>query len=163
VRLRVAVLPSEPAQVNRAPIDARWRSRLEAFNRNPFCLKSLCQLDRRRLTRSSSWYLGLESLVDLAAQEGPGSHDHAARLNPFPLSGDDSPHSSLLYQKFRHCALRERQLLLSLEDLTHRAPIESAIALRPRTPDRRTLGAIQHPELDHRAIGCPAHHSTHRI
>ena len=44
-----------------------------------------------------------------------------------------------------------------LEQHTHRAAIQSAVALRPWRPNCRSLAPVQHPELHHRKIGGAPH------
>ena len=50
-----------------------------------------------------------------------------------------------------------------LEQRAHGAAIQAAIALRARRPDRRTLAAVQHAELQRREIGRPRHDAAERI
>jgi hypothetical protein len=45
----------------------------------------------------------------------------------------------------------------------HRSSIESPIALASRSPDRRTLTAVEHAELNHGQIRRPCHDATKRV
>src|SRR5213596_2515637 len=51
----------------------------------------------------------------------------------------------------------------ALKQLPHRAAEQCAIALRPGRPDGGALGAIEHAELDRRAIGRPPHDTAEGV
>src|SRR5881628_1127137 len=50
-----------------------------------------------------------------------------------------------------------------LEQMANSAPIQTAIALRARSPDCWPLAAVQHPELDAREVGGSPHDPAQRI
>src|SRR5256886_12567581 len=54
-------------------------------------------------------------------------------------------------------------LPISLEQRAHRAPVQRAIALCARRPHRWSLGAVEHAELNRRAIGSAAHDAAERV
>lgn len=45
----------------------------------------------------------------------------------------------------------------------HSSSVEVAIRLRPRPPHRRPLAAIEHPEVDSRAIDDPPHNAIQGV
>jgi ferredoxin len=52
---------------------------------------------------------------------------------------------------------------MPLQQRPHRTTVQRAIALRPRRSDGRSLGSIQHAELDAREIRRAPHHPTQRV
>jgi hypothetical protein len=52
---------------------------------------------------------------------------------------------------------------LPLQQETHGSSVQPAIALCPRGPHRRSLGSVQHPELNAGQVGGPTHDSTERV
>ena len=89
--------------------------------------------------------------VDAAAQERAGRDDDGARAEAPALERLDAGNrrSSVVEEQARDGALNrsQRRRAASSSD-AHRAPIQAAVALRARRPDRRPLAAVEHPELD---------------
>jgi len=60
-------------------------------------------------------------------------------------------------------SLGKFQVGLTLQHRSDRSPIESAIALGARRPDRRSLGSIQQSKLNSSPVGRPTHHPSQRV
>jgi hypothetical protein len=91
VELReLAVLPLQPAEVDRAAIDPRRGAGLEATHREPRALQLLGEMSGRRLARPPAGDAGGGADVDAAAQERAGGDDHAARAEAAPLERLDA-------------------------------------------------------------------------
>jgi hypothetical protein len=52
---------------------------------------------------------------------------------------------------------------IAFQEAPHRTSVEASIALSTRRPHRRSLGSVEHSELNPREIGCSAHYSAKRI
>ena len=90
--------------------------------------------------------------------DGPGSKAASvSRLDP----GD--PCAVGIEEQICDHALHELEGRELLEQRAHGAAVERPIALRAWRPDCRALGAIQHTELDRRAIGGAAHQTAKGI
>src|SRR5206468_2815885 len=50
-----------------------------------------------------------------------------------------------------------------LDQMPNGAAVQSTVALSARRPDRRTLAAIEHAELQHREVGRAAHDPAQRV
>src|SRR5438046_6618087 len=91
-----------------------------------------------------------------------GEH-HRARAEVAPVSGRDAGDTRAVEYETRDHPLRELDARKALEQLPHRAAEQCAIALRPGRPDGGALGAIEHAELDRRAIGRPPHDTAEGV
>ncbi len=101
--------------------------------------------------------------MDQSAQKGPGRDDDGAGRELPPLAQSNA----------RDPAVRDDQLVRLAFDHTeigglpdrglHGRGVKLAIGLSPRSPDSRTLAAVQHPELDAAGIGDPAHQTVEGI
>ena len=103
--------------------------------------------------------------MDAAAKERPGGDDDGTRSKATPVARLDSGDALAAFVEEQICdhALRELEGREALEQAAHGATVQCAIALRARSPHGGTLGAIQHAELDCRAIGGAAHETPEDI
>ena len=101
--------------------------------------------------------------MDAAPQERPGRDDDGAGAEPAPVRRLHPANPRTVEEQICDHTLRQFQGGEVLEEVAHRSPIESAVALRPGSPDRRTLGAIEHAELDRGTIGGAAHETAEGI
>ena len=97
------------------------------------------------------------------AQKRTGGQHHSPCLVAPAIRGLHARHPLTRDEQPRHRSLRKRDPRNRLQQRPHRATIQPAIALGARAPDRRTLGAVEHPELDPRAVGSPPHDPTQRV
>jgi hypothetical protein len=82
-----------------------------------------------------------------------------------PLKGLDTKYPLFIRREKESSdsALHSLESCMLLEERSDCAAVQSAIALRTRSPDSGPLAAVQHPELDHGEIGSPPHDSSQRI
>src|SRR6267378_4701272 len=161
----VAVLPLDLAPVHGAAIDARRRAGLEARYYKSNVFNHLRHLYRWLISRTARRNLGVGADVNATAEESAGCDDDGARAEAtsvFRLDPGD-PRAGLVEEQICDHPLREVEGRESLEQRAHRATIERPVALRARGPDGRALGAIQHAELNGRAIGGAAHDAAQCI
>src|SRR6267143_610182 len=161
----VAVLPLDLAPIHGAAIDARRRAGLEACYCKSNSFNHLRHLYRWLISRTARRDLGLGADVNATAEESAGCDDDGARAEAtsvFRLDPGDA-RAGLVEEQIRDHALRELEGRELLEQRAHRATIERPVALCARGPDGRALGAIQHAELNGRAIGGAAHDAAQSI
>jgi hypothetical protein len=65
--------------------------------------------------------------------------------------------------KFGYRALPEVEQRLAFQEVPYRAPVQAPVTLRPRRPDCRTFGAIEHPKLNAGSVGCSPHNPAQRV
>ena len=58
---------------------------------------------------------------------------------------------------------RSVRSVLGPQHVLHRRPVELPVRLRPRTPDRRTLAPVEHPELDAGPVRGQTHDPVERV
>jgi hypothetical protein len=82
-----------------------------------------------------------------------------------PLKGLDTKYPLFIRREKESSdsALHSLESCMLLEERSDCAAVQSAIALRTRSPNSGPLAAVQHPELDHGEIGSPPHDSSQRI
>jgi hypothetical protein len=103
--------------------------------------------------------------VDATAEEGACRDDHCTGGETAALQSFHPGYArlSLVQEQPRDRSLNGEQIPMLLEEAPDRAPVKAAIALRPGRPYRRSLAAVQHPELYAGEIGRPAHDSAKGI
>src|SRR5688572_16530571 len=103
--------------------------------------------------------------MNLPAQESPGRNDHRARGEPPAIRGLDTGDASAALVEEQICdhALAQLEGRELLEQKTNGAAIQGAIGLSAGSPDGGALRAIEHAELDSRAISGAAHNATKGI
>ena len=101
--------------------------------------------------------------MDLATQKGArGQHDRAG-VPTAAILGHDANRSAVPHDQVVHGAGHDLEVRLLGEELADRGPIERAVGLGARPTHRRSLAAVQHPELDAGAIDRARHDAVKRI
>ena len=103
------------------------------------------------------------SHVHQPIEERAGSEHHSTGSKRYSQSGGHSPHPTLLDDKAHHGILPNVELWLLVEDSAPVLHEAHAVGLGSWAPHRRPLAAVEHAELDGRAVGDDAHHATKRI
>ncbi len=166
VRHAVAGLLSELREVDRAPVDARRRARLQATLRQLQLLQARGQTLCRRIARAPGAVV-LQTHVDLAIQERPGrQHDGTAperdaRLRDGRGDAVDAVHR--LDDEVVHRLLEQPQVGLVLEPVSDGRLVEDAIRLRTRRPHGRPFRTVQDAELDARLVRRRRHRAAERV
>ena len=119
--------------------------------------------DGRQIARPTGGDLRVGAEVNPPPQKRSGSEDHGARANAAPVCRHDARRASAVQEQFAHHPLGELEGREALEQRSHGAPVQCAIALGARGPHGRALGAIEHPELNGGSIGGPPHDAAERI
>ena len=109
--------------------------------------------------------MGAGADVHGPASEGAGGEHHRTRAEASTFDGFHAGHlaSIGIEKQPRHHALYRDQVGLRLQQLTHGPPIEPAITLCTRGPHRRSLAAVEHPELHGGHIGGARHDPPQRV
>ena len=149
--------------VHAASVNAWWSAGLEAAHFEADFGELLGQVRRGRLSGPPARQLRGGADVNPPAAKRPRGHHDGARAEAALLEGFDAGHASVVEHEAGHGALDGRHVGVRLDQRTHRATVQTAIALRTRRPDGRSLAAIEHSKLDGCAIGSASHHPAERI
>ena len=117
----------------------------------------------RLVARATGGNLGVGAEVNAPAQKRSGREDHGARAKVAAVRGRDARGARAVQQQPADHPLGELERREALEQRAHGTAVQRAVALGARGPYGGSLGAIEHPELDGRAIGGPAHDAAERI
>ena len=101
--------------------------------------------------------------MDQAAQKGAGGDDDRAGRELAAVHQTNASDSAVSNDQVVRLAFDDLQIRGLANRSLHRGGIELAVGLGTRTTDRRTLAAIEHPELDAGGIGDAAHQTVQRI
>ena len=125
----------------------------------------MCHLYGGGIAGPSGGNLSIGAEVNPATQECAGGDDDGVRCEPPPIASLDAtdPSAALIEEQVCDHALRELEGRELLEQKSNRALVQGAVRLRARGPDGGTLRAIQHPELDCRAIGGATHDTAEGV
>ena len=104
---------------------------------------------RCRFAGATAADLGAGADVHCAASEGAGGEHNRSRAEATAFDRFHAQHTlaTRIEQQPRHHPLYGEEGGLCFEQLSHRASIETAIALRARRPHRRAFAAVEHAEL----------------
>src|SRR5438477_5641866 len=160
--LDLAVLALQVRQIDGSPIDTRRRPGLEARNLQPELLELLGEMDRGRLAGPAAGDLCLGPDVDASAQERARRHHDGTRPEATSFERFDALYFVALDPQPGNRSLHGAQRRMLLQQTPNGTPVQAAVALRPRRPDRRSLAPVQHAELKAREIRCPAHDAAER-
>jgi hypothetical protein len=80
-----------------------------------------------------------------------------------PHAGSASAYPVTFQQQVIHRLLKYAQIGLILNNFAYVSPVQIAVTLRTRGPNRRSLTRVQGTKLDSRSIGRACHHATERI
>ena len=161
--LNLALLPLERRHAHGPAINARRRPGLEPAGLEPRLEQLFREVCGGGLARPPAGEHRRGADVNPAPQEGAGGNDHAARTKTSSLERLDPAHDTALEEQSRDGALDGEERGMSLQQRPHRPPVEPAIALRARRPDRWPLAPVEHAELECRQIGRPSHEAAERI
>ena len=100
--------------------------------------------------------------MDQAAQKRAGRQHHGAGRNDAAIGQPDA-RDALLDDEIVHLGFDHGQIRGLADRLLHRRRIKLAVGLGARAAHRRSLAAIEHPELDAAGIGDAAHEAVERI
>ena len=100
--------------------------------------------------------------MDQAAQKRAGRQHHGAGRNNAAIGQPDAC-DALLDDEIVHLGFDHGQIRGLADRLLHRRRIKLAVGLGARAAHRRSLAAIEHPELDAAGIRDPAHEAVERI
>ena len=101
--------------------------------------------------------------MNQATQEGAGGHHHGSNRE-FPAVGQPQTGDPAIgQQEFVRLALDYGQIGGFSDRGLHRGRIKLAVDLGAGTTNRRTLPAVQNPELDATLVGHPAHQAIQSI
>jgi hypothetical protein len=95
--------------------------------------------------------------MDQPAQERARRDDHRAGRDLPAVGQNHAAHTPILEPEISSLSFDDMEIILLSEQPLHSSAIESPISLRPRTPHRRALFAVQHAELYPAHIRRPRH------
>ena len=165
ILVAVAVLPLDLAPIHRAPIDAWGRACLETRYCKSNSFNVLRHIDGWLIACAARRDLCISAEMNAAAEESTGRDDDGPGREAASVSRLDAghPRSALVEEQVCDHALHELEGRELLEQRAHGAAVERPIALRAWRPDCRALGAIQHSELDRRAIRGATHETAEGV
>ena len=122
----------------------------------------MCESDRCGVAGPSTRRLVLTHM-DSAVEKGTdGQHDRAS--TKIKAHGcHNAGYLAVFDDKVFDTLLKHEKIGLLLKRLPDSLPIQCAVSLRTRCPDRRALAAIQCSKMDARCIGRPRHDAVERI
>ncbi len=153
----VAGLRLETRPIDGAAVEPRRRSGLETAQAESKPLQGLGKAKRRRLAYPARRDLLLADMNE-AAEEGAGGQDDPPGRDCPAVAGHHTDRAAgAIEDEILRPAFGDVEIGLRRQEVLHRLAIELAVRLGPRSPYRRTLAAVQNPELDARAVGHPPH------
>ena len=162
LRRLVAGLHLDRRPVDGGAVDPRRRPGLEPAERKAEALQRQRQSDRRRLPDPAGRRLPFADMDQPAQKRPGGQHHRGGRQLPAVLEAQprDLPgrHHEIVGLAFDH-----RQVFGRRDRRLHGGGIALAIRLGARPAHRRTLAAVEHPELDSAAVRDAAHEPVERI
>src|ERR1700681_1323792 len=119
----------------------------------------------RTFTSSAAGKSGLRANVDSPVQESAGGDDDRPCRKTSSFEGLHADYACIIAGKHesRDGALHGMQGSMLFEEGSHRASVESAIALRAWRPHRRALAPVEHAELNHGEVRGSSHDPTERV
>jgi hypothetical protein len=147
-------------EVDRPPIDPWRRSGLEPIDLKSELFQLYCEVRGRRFAGAATRNLRVGAYKNATSQERSGCYDDRLCLETPPLESLHATHCAVIEEQMGDRSLQGAKRGMLLEELAHRAPIQPSIALGARRPNRRTLAAVQHPELQSRQVRRARHDSA---
>ena len=98
-----------------------------------------------------------------AVEKRAGGDDHGASAQLAPARGDNARRRAVFHQQVLDRLRDDLQIGLLAKRGLHMQAIELAVRLGARPLHGRTLGAVQHAELDAGLVDHPAHQPVERI
>ena len=163
-RLRriVAGLHFDRGPVDGRAIEPRRRAGLQSSERKAGPLEGSRKPHRRRLADPAGGPVLLAEM-DQAAQEGPGGDDDGTGRELPALAQTNAGDPAVRDDQLIRLAFDHAEIGGLPDRGLHGRGIKLAVRLGPRSADRRTLAAVQHPKLDAAGIGDPAHQTIQGI
>ena len=156
----VSRLGLETSVVDRPPVKARRRSRLEAADPEREGAELLGERVGRRVAGPPALVVA-EPDVDPAAEKGPGREHHRGGVegeaHPGHDPGDPASPRPVLEEDVVHRLLEERKARLGLDRAADLDPVELTVDLGPSRPHGRAAARVQGAEVDAGAIRGPPH------
>jgi len=116
------------AEVNRATVDAGWRSRLETPLRHAELLKALRQTNACRIPDSAGLIV-LKTDVHHTVEKGAGAEHDCLRTEAKARLSHNAGNAAVLDDQIINSLLKDAEILLTLNTFAHGASIELAIDL----------------------------------
>ncbi len=101
--------------------------------------------------------------MDQSAQERAGCQHGGAACDFAAIGEADAPHRPVHDQQIVDFGLQHGEIRRLANRALHRLRVKLAVGLRARTAHRRTLAAVQDPELDAALVGRAAHQAVQRV
>jgi hypothetical protein len=101
--------------------------------------------------------------VDFTAKKGARRNDHRPGPDGISLSEKNTLRPAVFHDQTRDGSLHEVEPRLPFEKCPHGTPIETAITLCARRPDRRPFRPVEHSELNHGPVRRATHHPAQGI
>ena len=147
VEIILAVLRIHQVKVYAFSVDAYRGTCLHASGRNAVAGDGFSQVIRCRFRTASSCQ-HLVSDVHQPVQESTGSQHHTFGMKRHSPASHQAGHFSVLHQQLFHRILPDMQVGQVLQNFSPGPDKFPAVALGTRTPHGRSLGTVQHTELD---------------
>ena len=145
-----------------APIQPGGRAGLEPTQRQPCGMQIGRQTGGRRFAMAACRNAQVAP-VDDAVQEGPGRQHHSAGAHGLSRLGLDADDAGAVDNQARSRPGHQGQIGGGGKLGLHGLAIEAAVDLGPRPLHRRTLGAVQHAELDSGHVSEAPHDAVQRV
>ena len=158
----VARLHFHRTPIDRRAIEPRRRSGLETTQRKSSGLEGFRKPERGRLTHPARWP-ALFAEVDQPAEKCPRRDNDRASPNFGAITETDADYPITRSQQLIGLTLDHREVGGLADRGLHRCRIKFAVGLGARSAHRRTLAAIEHPELNAAGVSRPAHQAIERI
>src|SRR6476646_6774039 len=97
--------------------------------------------------------------VNSATQKRAGGDHHSSGTEASSFQRFHT-HYALLFRvenELGNGALHRLQTFALFQKRSYRSAVKTSVTLRPGSPNGWALAPIQHPELNHRKVGCPSH------
>ena len=162
MEIGVAVLAHRLVEMHRAAVNAHRRSRLHSAHLETKPAQLLRDAVRRRLRDASATDFHAAYMHQTIEKRTSGQH-HRLRLERDPHSRAHTSYPAVLNDKFHNRVLPHVKAVGVLNAASPSLDKLNAVGLRTRTPHRRTLRPVQHPELYRSLVGDNAHLSAKSI
>ena len=163
LRVCIPVLRFECRQINAAGCNARRRPGFKPPDRKPQGAQGTGQfVGGHQPVRTHIAHNVAHK--DTAAKKGAGAQNDGFRRKNRPARqphGADCP--CIVQQHFGSFALPQKQVGTIFKRRLHDAAVGSAVVLGARRKNRRPFAAVEHTELNGRAVGRPAHLAAQRV
>ncbi|CUX30172.1 hypothetical protein AGR6A_Cc170060 [Agrobacterium sp. NCPPB 925] len=101
--------------------------------------------------------------MDKTTQKSSAGEYYSPTRNPATIFHDNGSDPIIVHFNIKSIAFDNSQVINGIDFPLHRFTVESAVSLRARPTNGRTLFPVEHTELNARSICDPAHQSIQRI